>query len=200
VTETLDLDVHLAAIAAGDATAFGRWLAGAEPVVRRSLRSFAARVDVEAVVQETLLRAWQVAPRVEPDGRPNGLLRLALRAGRNLAIDESRRAGAREVQLQGGEGETSVSSLEEGSPSLPDPLLRRVIAICWEKLPPQPQIALRARLDAAGAEPDATSAARCGMRLNTFLQNVARARKHLLACLDSQGVPIDVGLSPGGAP
>src|SRR5690606_14601871 len=72
----IDLDVHLAAIVAGDTRAFGRWLAGAEAPVRDSLRSFARVVDVEAVLQEALLRVWQVAPRFEPDGRPNGLLRL----------------------------------------------------------------------------------------------------------------------------
>src|SRR6185437_5928786 len=74
-----DLDVHFPAIAAGDAGAFGRWLAGAEPCLRQSLRPFAARVDTEAVVQEALLRTWQVVPRHAPDGRPNSLLRLALR-------------------------------------------------------------------------------------------------------------------------
>jgi RNA polymerase sigma-70 factor (ECF subfamily) len=190
--------VFLAAIAAGDANAFGRWLAGAEPVVRRSLRPFAARVDVEAVVQETLLRAWQVAPRVEPDGRPNGLLRLALRAGRNLAIDEVRRAGSRLAAR--GDPDDLPELADESAPAAPDPLLRQVIAGCWEKLPPQPSTALRARLDGAGGEPDGALAERCGMRLNTFLQNVARARKHLLACLAAHGVTVDVGAAAGGAP
>ena len=74
-----DLDFYLGAIVAGDASMFGLWLTGAEPTVRASLRSFAAAVDVEAVLQESLLRIWQVAARFEPDGRPNGLLRLAIR-------------------------------------------------------------------------------------------------------------------------
>ena len=78
-----DLDRYLPAIAAGDPDAFGHWVAGAEPRVRLSLSSFATRVDTEAVVQETLLRVWQVAPRFRPDGRPDGLVRLAVRiAGR----------------------------------------------------------------------------------------------------------------------
>ena len=67
-----DLDVHLSAIVSGDPEAFGRWVAGCELRLRRSLASFAGSVDVEAVLQETLLRVWQVAPRLEPDGNPVG--------------------------------------------------------------------------------------------------------------------------------
>ncbi len=86
-----DTDRELAAIAAGDADAFARWLARAEPALRRSLRRFAVAVDTEAVLQEGLLRAWQVAPRCERDGRPHGLLRLSMRIVQNLAISEARR-------------------------------------------------------------------------------------------------------------
>jgi len=85
-----DLDVYLAAIVGGDPYAFSRWMAGSERVVRESLRSFAAVVDVESVLQESLLRVWQVAPRFERDGRPNGLLRFAIRIARNLAVSEVR--------------------------------------------------------------------------------------------------------------
>lgn len=190
-----DLDVHLADIAAGDADAFGRWLAGAEPQVRRALRSFAARVDVEAVVQETLLRAWQVAPRVVPDGRPNGLLRLALRAARHLAIDESRRTGRFvDVDLDA----PDETSHDAPTPSLPDPFLRQQIAICWDRLPDKPRSALGARLESAGDSSDDLLAAGCAMRLNTFLQNVGRARKHLLECLEAQGIALPASLSSGG--
>ena len=38
-----------------------------------------ADAEGEAVVQETLLRLWQVAPRHTPDGRPDSLLRLGIR-------------------------------------------------------------------------------------------------------------------------
>ena len=41
---------------------------------------------------------WQVAPRFERDGRPNGLLRLAIRIARNLAVSEVRRTKARPVE------------------------------------------------------------------------------------------------------
>ena len=90
----MDLDAHLPAIVVGDTRSFGAWLAGAEPRVRDSLRSFARAIDVEAVLQETLLRVWQVAPRFIPDGRANGLVRLAIRIGRNLAVSEVRRTRA----------------------------------------------------------------------------------------------------------
>ena len=91
---TLDLDVHLDAIVGRDVAAFAQWMASAEGVLRDSLRSFATAVDVEAVLQEALLRVWQVAPRFVRDGAPNGLLRLGLRIARNLAVSEVRRTRA----------------------------------------------------------------------------------------------------------
>lgn len=185
-----DLDVHLPQIAAGDGAAFGRWLASAEGSLRAGLRGFAAQVDVEAVLQEALLRAWQLAPRLRPDGRPNALLRFAVRAARNLALDEARRAGFRAPA-----NEEELARLLEGlaaaggPPEAPDPLLRRLIQACREKLARKPRQALEGRLQAAGAEPDAEVAARLGMRTNTFLQNVTRARRALQECLRRAGVP-----------
>ena len=88
------LDQHLPAIVAGDADAFGRWVAGAEARLRFSLTHLAARLDVEALVQETLLRVWQTASRIEvrPEGGGESSLRYAIRVARNLAISELRRA------------------------------------------------------------------------------------------------------------
>src|SRR5688572_9088330 len=117
----MDLDVHVPAIVLGDATAFGRWIAGAERPLRESLRSFATRVDVEAVLQEALLRTWQVAPRIELDGKPNALLRLALRVTKNLAIDEVRKA--RTVRIEDEELESSLAFATAAAE--PDPILRR---------------------------------------------------------------------------
>jgi RNA polymerase sigma-70 factor (ECF subfamily) len=175
----------LPAIAAGDLEAFARWIARAERPLRESLRSFAARVDVEAVVQETLLRIWQVAPRVSPDGKPSPLLRLALRIARNLAIDAVRRA--RTVPLADDQIDQSLTfaTLHEV-----DPMLREAILVCREKLPAQPARALDARVQSAGAEPDAVLAMRLGMKLNTFLQNFTRARKLLADCLRARGIEI----------
>lgn len=185
-----DLDLHLSPIAQGDAHAFGRWLSAAEPQLRESLRGFAAQVDTEAVLQEALLRVWQLAPRVKTDGRPNALLRMAVRVARNLAIDEARRAGFRAPL---GEEDLAVvldALAGEGAPGAPDPLLRRLILRCREKLAAKPRAALDARLEAAGAQPDAALAAGLGMRLNTFLQNVGRARKALADCLRRGGVAL----------
>lgn len=177
----MDLDIHLPQIAAGESAAFAAWLAGAEPAIRRSLTSFAATVDTEAVLQEALLRVWQVAPRVVPDGRPNSLLRLGTRIARNLAIDQTRRARVKTVE---------PDELEVGvEPSLPDPMLRRVIARCREQLAGPPSRALSARLD--GGAPDRELAERLGMKLNTFLKNVGRARKALAECLRRRGIALE---------
>lgn len=186
----MDLDTHLSAIASGDADAFGLWVACAERPVRESLRSFAIHLDTESVVQETLLRIWQVAPRVEPDGRANSLLRLAVRIGRNLAVSELRRARATGVDPDVLERLAGEEGAIEASP-LPDPLLRRALEACREKLPPKPGQALAARIDGGGSEPDETLAERLGMRLNTFLQNFTRARKMLAECLREKGIALD---------
>jgi RNA polymerase sigma-70 factor (ECF subfamily) len=179
----VDLDAHLAAIAAGDAEAFERWVAGAEHPLRASLRSFATRVDVEAVVQEGLLRAWNVAPRIVRDGAPNALLRATLRIVRNLAIDELRRA--RSVAI--GDDELDESLRFATFEAMPDPLLREAIHRCSQQLPPRPRSALNARIASQGAEHDRALAARLGMELNTFLQNFTRARKLLADCLRGRG-------------
>jgi len=184
-----DLDTYLPRISAGDATAFGQWLASAEPILRDSLRSFASRVDTEAVLQEALLRLWQVAPRTVPDGRPNSFLRLGFRIAKNLAISEARRARTspmEPVQL----AESVAQNLDDPEPRFPDPLLRRVIEACRDRLPKKPALALSARLGSGGNEPDATLAERLHMRTNTFLQNITRARKLLLECLKTQGIDV----------
>jgi DNA-directed RNA polymerase specialized sigma24 family protein len=187
----MDLDAELSSIIAGDADAFGRWLAGAERPVRESLRSFAAVLDVEAVLQEALLRVWQVAPRFAPDGRPNGLLRLGVRIARNLAISEVRRLRA--VPAEPAEVEAALAALER-PPAPPDPLLRDAIRTCREQLPARPRQALDARLAGAGGTTDPDLAASLGMRLNTFLQNFTRARQLLAECLRRRGVILDVEL------
>jgi DNA-directed RNA polymerase specialized sigma24 family protein len=189
-----DLDVHLPEIQAGDSQAFAAWLTAAEPSLRRGLRGFARQVDVEAVLQEALLRTWQVSPRFEPDGKPNGLLRLAQRIASNLSISEVRRQQRStpvdpELLAAGIDEETSYQ------PTPPDPLLREVIQGCRDKLPPQPKAALAARLEGAGGQHDATLAEGLGMRKNTFLQNITRARKLLLECLRRAGIDLTAELA-----
>ena len=177
---------HLPAIAAGDAQAFGLWMSAAEPRVRLSLRSFAAQVDTEAVVQESFLRVWQVAPRIEPDGKPEVLLRFTVRVARNLAIDHVRRDRRHQPT-----DAATLDRLREAAvpPAQPaDPLLRGAISRCRDELPDKPAKALAARLGVGGVSPDEAVAAGLGMRLNTFLQNLSRARRLLAACLKKQGV------------
>jgi RNA polymerase sigma-70 factor (ECF subfamily) len=75
-------------------------------------------------------------------------------------------------------------------PATPDPMLRKAIVDCHEKLPKKPAEALDARVQNAGADPDAVLAERLGMRLNTFLQNFTRARKLLADCLRGKGIEV----------
>jgi RNA polymerase sigma factor (sigma-70 family) len=187
----LNLDQHLPRIAAHDRDAFGQWMRGAEPRIRDSLRSFAARVDVEAVVQETLLRVWQVAPRFAPDGRENGLLRLAIRIARNFAISELRRRHAEPMEVEALEREAQLNDYSVAGPARPsDPLLRRRIEECLRRLPRQPGRALASRLGRGGLRPDEVLAEEIGMRRNTFLQNITRARKLVAECLERHGIDL----------
>jgi RNA polymerase sigma-70 factor (ECF subfamily) len=189
-----DLDQHLKGIVAGDAAAFGRWVAGVEPLVRETLRPFAASVDAEAVLQESLLRVWQTAPRFAADGRPNGLLRLAVRIARNLAVSETRRLRTDPAEAE--ELERALARLQAYEMrESPDPLLRHLVEECRKKLPGKPALALTQRLESGGGEPDATLAGRLGMKLNTFLQNVTRARRLMAACLKKSGVDLQAELS-----
>lgn len=191
MAQEANLDVHVAAIVGGDADAFGRWMIGAEPRVRDSLRSFAQVIDVEAVVQETLLRIWQVAPRFTADGRPNGLIRMAIRVGRNLAVSEVRRTRA--TPTAGDDLEAAVSA-GEAPTSVPDPMLRQAITECRDKLPGKPRQALEARLASAGGQDDEDLATGLNMKLNTFLQNFTRARQLIAECLGKRGVVLDLEL------
>lgn len=183
----LDLDELAPAIAMRDADAFAWWLARAEPALRRSLASFAAQVDVEAVLQESLVRVWQVAARFEPDGRPNGLLRLARRIARNLAIDAARR--------DPGGGKDFADADDTNAPAIepvePDPFLREAVERCRDALPAKPRAAIDARIESEGGRPDRALADALGMQANTFLQNVTRARRLLAECLERRGIHLE---------
>lgn len=177
-------DALLPAIASGDVQAFASWLAEGEPRIRLSLARFARAVDTEAVLQETLLRLWQVAPRVTLDERGDCLARLGVQIARNLALDHVRRSRRSERVEE-------LALLEESSEPTPgDPLLREVIRGCVQRLPKQPAAALSCRLENHGREPDETLAQRLGMQPNTFLKNFGRARQLLLDCLTRAGVEL----------
>jgi RNA polymerase sigma-70 factor (ECF subfamily) len=183
----VDTDVYLARIAAGDDTAFAAWLGAVEPEVRASLRGFARVVDTEAVLQEAFLRVWQAAPRVV-------LMRFAVTTARNTAISELRR---RKVTV------ADEAALESAAVELPqggarDDLLREALRLCLELLPAKPREVILARLEGSGSATDASLAVRLGMRTNTFLQNVTRAKRALVGCLEERGVRVS-GRLEGGA-
>ncbi len=176
-------DGHLARrIARGDQEAFAFWLARAEEPVRISLRSFRRDVDTEAVLQEALLRVWQVADRFVDDGRPDGLLRLATRIARNLAIDEVRRRRPGRLPAEALDEAPDASRAASGRTAELD----AAIAECRDQLPRRPRQAIDARIASPG-ENDRGLAARLGMKPNTFFQNVARARRALAECLARKG-------------
>ena len=179
-------DALLPAIAAGDLPAFASWLAEAEPRVRLSLRRFAQHVDTEAVLQETLLRVWQFAPRARVDSRGDSLLRLGVQIARNLAIDHIRHS----KRLERAAREQAFEADDEATSAPTDPLLRERIRDCVDRLPPQPAAVLTCRLESRGGVPDESLAEQLGMQLNTFLKNFGRARRFLLECLERAGVSV----------
>lgn len=191
MSDAVDSDRELAAIAAGDGDAFARWLAHCEPPLRRCLRRFATAVDTEAVLQEALLRVWQVAPRCVPDGKPHGLLRLASRITRNLAIDEARRHRMLSTTLP--DGDELEVAIEPAN--VPDATVRAAFTACRDKLPARPRAAIDARLATDGSQDDHLLAAQLSMRTNTFLQNVTRARRLLAECLRRAGIDLDLEMA-----
>ncbi|MBT8494883.1 MAG: sigma-70 family RNA polymerase sigma factor, partial [Deltaproteobacteria bacterium] len=134
----------------------------------------------------TMLRVWQVAPRFEPDGKPNGLLRLAIRIAKNLAISEARRMRTRPAEQE----ELSRFAERNASEIGVDPMLRRAIHDCAEQLPPKPRQAFLARIGARGGRHDDELAESLSMKKNTFLKNFGRARQLLLECLEGHGIAV----------
>lgn len=171
-------------ITSGDYSSFAKWMARTEEPIRSSLRRFASCVDVESVVQETFLRVWTSARLVEGDGKPNLLLRYGLRIARNLAVSEARRRRMLDLDA----AEAPEPTVEPSS--VPDPSVADAVHACREKLPQQPRAAIDARIQSEGLVRDEELAARVGMRTNTFLQNVTRARKLLAECLRLRGIDL----------
>jgi len=181
-----EIDSAYRRVRRGDHEGFSVWVRRVEMPLRGTLRSFARSVDVEAVLQEGLLRMWTLAPTLELQG-DNASLRYATVLVRNLASNEARRL--RNVdQLDSEKIEHDPDLATDPDPPA-DPGLRRVILGCIEKIPRQPRRAMMARVLSDGAEPDEVLATGLQMQANTFRQNVVRARRHLADCLESHGVP-----------
>ena len=170
----------------GDHEGFSDWVRRVELPLRGMLRSFARSVDVEAVLQEGLLRMWTLAPTLELQGE-NASLRYATVLVRNLASNEAKRLRTTD-QLDHEKIEHDPGLARDPDPPA-DPGLRRVILGCIEKMPRQPRRALLARLESDGTRRDATLATGLGMQAHTFRQNIVRARRNLADCLESHGVP-----------
>jgi len=182
-----DIDERFAAARTGSLAAFTGWMGRVERPIRASLRPFARSVDVEGVVQETLMRMWVLA--TDPEGRAltgeNASLRFAIGMARNLARSEARRT-RREQYLP---PEDLPDVPVDPAPTV-DPSLRRAILECLDRVARRPLEALRARLDMGAIRGDRFAAQSVGMKLNTFLQNVVRARQQLSRCLEGKGVPL----------
>jgi DNA-directed RNA polymerase specialized sigma24 family protein len=177
---------------AGSQEAFAEWMGMVEIPLRRALGRFARAVDIEVVVQETFLRMWLAAgdPQrtLEGDGAS---LKFAHAVARNVALEEIRRCRPdRLVDLEQLMNAPEVIL----QPVLPDPALGRAIRECMEALPAKPRTALAGRIDGSG-QPDKEIAQGLRMRLNTFLQNIVRARRLLARCLERRGVRLGEVLS-----
>ena len=166
---------------------FARWMSLVERPLRASLRRFARAVDVEVVMQETFLRMWIALndPARTFTGE-NATLRFALRVARLVALEEVR--AARHGHLV---------PLEELDPSRepevpPEPVrdagFLHAIRECIDRLSGAPKRALLARLHGGHTHGDRVLASLVRMQLNTFLQNIVRARRAVADCLASKGL------------
>lgn len=187
-----EVDRTFAETRAGSVQAFTAWVRLVEAPLRMSLRRFAPAVDVEAIVQEALLRMWKLACGIELTGS-NASLAYLLRLARNLAISEARRLRTLpRVDIEDIENDDQFSV---GPAPAADPRLGQIIRACIEKLPERPREALTQRLQHGGILPDRSLARMMNMQPNTFLQNIVRARKLVAACLEKAGVPLKEYLS-----
>ncbi len=187
---TAGLDARFAAACEGDAPAFADWMAWVERPIQDSLRRFARVVDLEVVMQETFLRMWVIArDRGRTLEGPNASLRFAIRVARNVALEEVRRARLGTELSFEGLSDPPEPAVHDAPPS--DPALLRIITACLEGLPRRPREAILARLDTGFLLPDRELASRLAMSLNTFLQNVVRARALLARCLEGRGVALE---------
>ena len=135
------------------------------------------------------MRMWVLAGDRE-HGRvltgENASLRFAIGMARNLARNAARRA-KRERFLP----PDDLPEVPVAPDPAPDPGLRAAIDECLELLAQRPREALLARLRGLGARADRALAESIGMSLNTFLQNIVRARRQLAKCLAGKGVPLE---------
>lgn len=181
-----EIDAVFTGVCGGSHEAFAEWMGRVERPIRLSLAWIARAVDVEGVVQETLMRMWLYAQDRGPDlTGENASLRYAIGMARNIARAEARRMG-REVSLPPEEPPDLVVAPDPPA----DPGLAKAISDCLERVAKRPLAALMARLQMQDLQPDRKIAERLKMTANTFRQNIVRARKQLAECLQGRGVPL----------
>jgi DNA-directed RNA polymerase specialized sigma24 family protein len=177
------------AIADGDKDAWGRWFTNDELGLRRSLRRFAAVVDVEKIVQDTAIKVFRHAERIVPDGKPGFLIRWAVTVARNQAKTEATRAGAsRAGKLLSLDSEERLKEPEVRFGG-GDPILRAQISKCHQGLQPAPRSFLARYLEDGGGRVD-DLAARLGMTADAARQNLRRARQGIRECLQRVGIDV----------
>src|SRR5580765_4867023 len=114
----------------------------------------------------------------------NASLRFAIGLARNLARSEARRMGR--VQFLPPE---DLPEVVVEPPPAPDPGLAAAIRDCVGRLTGKLRVVLQARIERGAHHPDRDLANQLNMKLNTFLQNVVRARQQMRKCLEGKGVP-----------
>jgi DNA-directed RNA polymerase specialized sigma24 family protein len=172
------------AIVGRDEEAFKRWLERTHIGLRVSLRSFAAVVDVEVVVQETAILVWERASTILPDGRPAFLMRWATTVARNKALNAVTRT-QRDARVR-----EHADRSEQVDRSPADPLLRARIRECRGRLPGALRRVIDAVLADRGLRSPRESAAAHRMSYDAFRQNLARGRRALADCLREHGIEI----------
>lgn len=184
-----EIDTLFARVRSGDRMAFASWMGRVERPIRASLLRFARAVDIEVAMQETFLRMWLLATRatqaLEGD---NASLRVALAVARNVAREEVRRAKLGTVVPI--EGLEDIPELAIEPEPVADPGLARAIRDCMERIPGRPRAALLLRITEGHDRPDRELAGLLGLKLNTFLQQIVRARRSLADCLTRKGVEL----------
>jgi len=181
-----EIDELFAQVRDGNSVAFAEWAGRVERPVRLSVMRYARAVDLEVVVQDCLLRMWLLATSPRELEGENASLRMAIAVARNVAREELRRT-RRDVHAPLEDVENALEVMVEPSPA-PDPGLARAIRECLEKLPGRSRTALLKRIEHGATQPDCDLAASLGLKLNTFLQHIVRARKRMAECLARKGV------------
>lgn len=181
-----EVDTLFARVRECDLVAFRDWMGRVERPIRASLSRFARAVDVESILQETLLRMWLLATKEERrlEGA-NASLRFAIGLARNLARTEARRMGRLKFLPPEELPEVSQDPLASS-----DPGLAAAIRDCLARLTSKLRKVLEARIALGPFQPDRETAEGLRLKPNTFLQCVVRARRQMRKCLEGKGVPV----------